>query len=187
MYFNFRIKVPVFLGHICLWLLLRYKKIRYGYEFKYILLNQGRYVIVDSADYEELMKHNWTVRISPEYAVRIEKGKAIYMHRQIMRPEAGLIVDHKDRNSLNNSRTNLRVGTMSQNSCNRGKKQGCTSKYRGVYFFKREGKWMAVIKFEGKSTFLGSFDNEIDAAKAYDTAARKYHGEFASLNFPDAG
>jgi len=186
MYFNFRVKVPVFLAHICLWILLRYKKIRYGDELKYILLKQGSYVIVDATDYEELMKHNWTARISPAYAVRIEKGKNIYMHREIMQPEAGLIVDHKDRNGLNNSRANLRVGTMSQNSCNRKKKQGCSSKYRGVSFFKREGKWGAAITFEGKHIFLGSFDNEIDAAKAYDAVARKYHGEFALLNFPDA-
>jgi hypothetical protein len=183
MYFNFCIKVPVFLARIYLWILLRCKKFRFGNEFRYILLSQGRYVIVDAADYENLIKHNWTARICPVYAVRIEKGKNIYMHRQIMQPPAGLIVDHKDRNGLNNSRTNLRVGTMSQNSCNRKKKKGCTSKYRGVHIDKRSGKWMAVIRFEGKSIFLGNFDNEIDAAKAYDKAASKYHGDFASLNF----
>jgi len=182
-YIPFRIPIPDFIMRICVWLLLRYKKIRYGCEFRYIPLNQGKYVIVDLADYEKLIKHNWTARISPEYAVRMEKGKTIYMHNEIMQPPAGLIVDHKDRNGLNNSRTNLRIGTMSQNSCNRKKKKGCTSKYKGVHIDKRSGKWMAVIKFEGKSVFLGNFDNEIDAARAYDNAAKLYHGEFASLNF----
>jgi hypothetical protein len=147
-------------------------------------LNQGRFVIVDLADYEKLIKHNWTARISPVYAVRMEKGKTIYMHTEIMQPQPGFIIDHKDRNGLNNSRTNLRAATMSQNSCNRKKKKGCSSKYRGVHIHKRSGKWMVTIKSENKRIFLGMFDNEIDAARAYDEAAKIYHGEFASLNFP---
>jgi len=183
MYFSLKIKVPVFLGRIYLWILLRYKKFRFGSEFRYILLNQGRFVIVDSADYEKLIQHNWFVKISPEYAVRRGKGKTIYMHNEVMQPQAGFLVDHKDRDSLNNSRTNLRVATRSQNNCNRKKRQGCSSKYRGVHFHKGSGKWLVNINFENKCIFLGQFDNEEDAARAYDEAAKVYHGEFAVLNF----
>ncbi len=184
MYFNFTIRVPVFLGRIYLWILLRYKKLRFGHELKYILLNGGRYAIVDLADYENLIRHKWHVKISPEYAMCTERGKIIHMHNEIMQPKPGLIVDHIDHNGLNNSRANLRAATRSQNRCNRKKKKGCTSKYMGVSFFKKTGQWIAAIMFEGKRIYLGLFDNEIDAARAYDVAAKLYHKEFASLNFP---
>jgi hypothetical protein len=184
MYFNFCIKVPAFLAHICLWLFLRYKKIRYGCQFRYIPLNQGRFVIVDLADYEKLIQHEWSVKISPVYAVRMENGRNIYMHNEIMQPQPGFIVDHRDHEGLNNTKTNLRLATKSQNCCNQKKKEGCTSKYKGVYFSKTAGKWKAAIKFQRKCIFLGYFENEIDAAKAYDKAARELHGEFAVLNFP---
>jgi hypothetical protein len=189
MYFNFCIKVPAFLARICLWLFLRYKKIRYGCEFRYIPLNQGRFVIVDSADYEKLIKHKWRVRISPEYALRTENGKTIYMHNEIMQPfdcaqgRPGLVVDHRDHKGLNNTRMNLRIATRSQNSCNNKKTRGRSSKYKGVSRDTR-GSWRVKINSDGKNTFLGYFDNEIDAAKAYDKAAKELHGEFAILNFP---
>jgi len=183
MYFNFCIKVPVFLARICLWILLRYKKIRYGCEFRYIPLNQGRFVIVDLADYEKLIKHKWRVMIIPEYAVRTEKGETIYMHNEIMRPQSGFIVDHRNHKSLNNTRMNLRIATRSQNSCNNKKTRGCSSKYKGVHRDKK-GLWRAKIHFNGKEIFLGCFEKEIDAAKAYDKAAKELHGEFAVLNFP---
>ena len=185
MYFNFCIKVPIFLARIYLWILLRYKKFRFGSKLNYIPLKQGRFVIVDSADYEKLIKHNWTATIVTVYAVRIEKGKTIYMHNEIMQPQAGLIIDHKDHNGLNNSRVNLRLATRSQNSCNRKKRAGCSSKYIGVSMDKKTGKWQAAIMIEGTRIFLGNFDNEIAAAMAYDKAAILYHKEFASLNFPE--
>lgn len=100
-----------------------------------------------------------------------------------MQPQPGFIVDHRDHEGLNNTRTNLRLATRSQNSCNNKKTRGRSSKYKGVSRDKR-GYWRAKIHFKGKHIFLGYFDNEIDAARAYDKAAKELHGEFAVLNFP---
>ncbi|MGB8225740.1 MAG: AP2 domain-containing protein, partial [Sedimentisphaerales bacterium] len=84
---------------------------------------------------------------------------------------------------LDNRKSNLRLATRSQNNCNRKQKKG-TSKYRGVCYNKRTKKWRAAISFNGMYKHLGFFDSEEEAGRAYDEAAKIYHGEFASLNFP---
>jgi len=185
MYFNFRIKVPVFLAHIYLWFLLRYKKIRYGCELRYIFLNQGRYVIVDRADYEILSQYKWSLITNGKnsYAFRKERRKAVYMHNQILPPPSGFVVDHENHNGLDNSRENLRLATFAQNSANRRVPVIGSSKYKGIILRKDTGTWIARIGYKGERIYLGSFKAEIEAAKAYDAAARKYHGDFASLNF----
>jgi hypothetical protein len=110
----------------------------------------------------------------------------VSMHREIMNAPAGLLIDHRNRDTLDNRRNNLRLATYSQNGCNsKIDKTKTTSKFRGVRFIKKTGKWAANIRINGKKTWLGSFKTEIDAAKAYDAAAREYHGEFARLNFPE--
>jgi hypothetical protein len=94
------------------------------------------------------------------------------------------VVDHRNTDSLDNRRTNLRLATPSQNSCNsRRDKSNTYSRYRGVSFSKRKQKWFAAIRANGRKLWLGYFSDEIDAAMTYDRAARKYHGEFAQLNF----
>jgi hypothetical protein len=101
-----------------------------------------------------------------------------------MNAPAGSIVDHKYGDGLDNRKINLRIATEAQNRYNRRKTSKRTSsKYKGVYYKKQCSKYCAVIGCNGKKTFLGHFDNEIDAAKAYDEAAKKLFGEFARLNF----
>ncbi len=96
----------------------------------------------------------------------------------------GLLVDHRNTDLLDNRRANLRLATHSQNSCNsRRDKSNTLSRYRGVSFSKRKQKWFAAIRANGKKMWLGYFDSEEDAARAYDAAASKYHKEFARLNF----
>jgi hypothetical protein len=103
----------------------------------------------------------------------------------IMNPPKDKIVDHRNGESLDNRKENLRIAEHWQNCCNkRINRKDKTSKYKGVGFNKRLKKWQANIHCKGKRIYLGLFENEVDAAKAYDTAAQVYHGEFAVLNFP---
>lgn len=99
----------------------------------------------------------------------------------------GLMVDHKDRNPLNNRRSNLRFVTGSQNAVNKSKAKGTTSKYRGVSwrgYASQKKPWYAYSRSpDGKQLSLGHFTNEDDAARAYDAFAKTRWGEFAPLNF----
>jgi hypothetical protein len=92
-------------------------------------------------------------------------------------------IDHKDKNPLNNCKSNLRFTERTGNNRNRvGWKRKTGSKYKGVFYRKDTGKFRASIGVDHKKINLGQFDNEEDAARAYNEAAIKYHGEFAFLN-----
>jgi len=189
---TFQISIPDFIVQSGVWLLLRYRKIRYGESFRLIKLTQGQYAIVDQQDFETLNQSKWCAAKDYDtfYAIRYarinNKNTTIKMHRQIMNAKENEIVDHHDKNGLNNTRENLRIATAAQNNANskRGMNRG-KSKYKGVCRDEKCGKWRAGIKCQGKHIHLGMFEDEKQAARAYDEAAKKYHGEFAVLNFGD--
>jgi hypothetical protein len=107
------------------------------------------------------------------------------MHRQIMQPPKGMLVDHADGNKANNCRLNLRICTRQENQRNTAKHGGTTSRFKGVSFDRRLRKWGAAIQAGGKRIWLGYFTDEAEAARAYDRAAVELFGEFARLNFPE--
>ncbi|MEN6424468.1 MAG: HNH endonuclease [Phycisphaerales bacterium] len=148
-----------------------------------IPVSDGLYAYVDAADYEWLGR--WTWHLQDGYAVRWEKGKKRYMHRQIMQPPEGMKVDHANRNRLDNTRSNLRVCTHQQNMYNRVKRAGSISRFKGVGFRKRDQKWYAEVGGSRRPIWLGFFDTEIEAARAYDYKAVEHFGEFANVNFPE--
>jgi hypothetical protein len=152
-------------------------------EVKQIPLGDGFYAYVDAADYEWLSR--WTWQLRGGYAVRIEKRKPVFMHRQIMQPPKGMIVDHKNLNKLDNTRANLRVCTHQENACNRSKKRGTFSRFRGVVYHKDYGKYSAHVYYKSEHFFLGYFTDEIEAARARDRKAVEVLGESARLNFPE--
>jgi len=186
-----QIKVPDWLDRICAWPVTAYRRWKYGYEFRRIDLGNGRWTILDSEDYYRLGEFKWTIGGHGKkfYAVRIviagDEIKTIRMNREIMNAPEGLVVDHRNGDSLDNRRENLRLATQAENMQNRRKRKNTTSRYIGVWFAKEKGKWESRIRQDGKKIYLGSFDNEADAAKAYDEAAKRCRGEFARLNFPD--
>lgn len=153
-------------------------------DVKAIPLADGFYAYIDAADYEWVSKYNWRI-FGGGYAARHEKGKMIFMHREIMKPPEGMVVDHIDGSKANNCRINLRVCTRQENQRNRAKTAGAVSRFKGVWFDKRVGKWRATIHMKGKSIFIGHFEEEEEAARAYDRKAVELFGEFARLNFPD--
>jgi hypothetical protein len=150
-----------------------------------IPLTRGRFAIVDADDYPRLSKYTWFAEGTQKnyYAVRKQNGKSIKMHRQITNAPDHLVVDHIDHQGLNNRKQNLRPCTFAQNCRNSRATARKTSKYKGVHWHKGQKKWAAQITADKKSYHLGYFYDEIAAARAYDKAARKLHGQFASLNF----
>jgi hypothetical protein len=104
------------------------------------------------------------------------------MHKLIMACPAGKVVDHINGDKLDNRKTNLRICTLNQNSKNRVPNRSSRSKYKGVDYDTRTNVWRARIRHNYKHIFLGYYINEVDAAAAYNTAAKEYHGEYAKLN-----
>jgi hypothetical protein len=189
---NISFRIPIWLDRICAWPMMWYRRRKYGYDFRRIYLGEGEWTILDPADYYRFGNLKWSIsgRDGKFYAIRGVKTKPdeiklICMHREMMKAPAGVLVDHRNGDNLDNRRSNLRLATPTENSCNRRKTKGGSSQYKGVCFHRRRGEWVSRIKIHRKSIFLGSFDKEVEAARAYDEAARKYHGEFARLNFPD--
>jgi len=157
---------------------------------KKIQLTQGKYAIVDDDDYERLSIRKWYAQKGgidfiaarqcscPYYDQRF----AVLMHRQITSCPRGLQVDHINHNTLDNRKCNLRICTNSQNHGNMIIQRDKSSKYKGVTWNSKRKKWIASIGENGKNYYLGSFEDEIEAAKTYIRAARKQFGDFALVN-----
>jgi hypothetical protein len=166
-----------------------------------IRLNNGMVALVDAADFNTLSQFKWQARGRGNYvhasrsinsdlrAPNKRHRRTEQMHRVIMGvTDPRVFVDHRDGDRLNNQRSNLRVCSNQQNQGNQGKPSpGRTSQFKGVSLNKESGKWRAQIKSYGRAIHLGLFADEVEAARAYDLAAIAHFGEFARLNFPEAG
>jgi len=153
-----------------------------GDAVRMIPLTDGSYAYVDAADYEWLSR--WTWHREDGYPTRPDKGKDITMHRLIMQPPEGMVVDHIDGNRANNCRVNLRICTRSENNRNHRKRSDSSSPYKGVFYDKRSHRWGAKCQYRGERLRFGYFDTAMEAARAYDRKAVELFGPFARLNFP---
>lgn len=141
--------------------------------------------MVDDIDYEWAKDINWTEN-DRGYLQYKANGKSLFLHIIIlqkmgydMKDKKG---DHKDRNSYNNLRFNLRSCIPQQNACNTKIHLDNNSGYKGVNFHKKTNKFRAYITFKGITMHLGLFNTAEEAAFVYNKAAIRYHGEFAVLN-----
>ena len=165
---------------------------------KKIPLTQGQFALVDDEDFEWLDQFKWQASWALgilSYVVRrsvyvddTKRRKTTYMSRTILGLDFGdkLVVDHKNHNTLDNQRHNLRICNHRENVHNHRKYQRDTasSEYHGVVWHKAANKWKSQIKQDSETIYLGLFVLEADAAKAYDRKALELRGEFTSLNFP---
>lgn len=133
-------------------------------------------ILFDEEDAHLVKDKIWLIH-STGYVYTKQNGENIFLHKLIL-SDLTKLVDHKNRNRLDNRRDNLRYATRSQNCINR--LSTSKSGYRGVYLV--QGRWVAEIKYEKQRKFLGGFTTKEKAAIAYNVAAIKYHGEFAILN-----
>jgi len=169
-----------------------------------IALTRGKSTTVDDEDYKELSKVKWHIFDNRGYGFYVAHSstraeddgeqQTVLMHRAIWEYHHGSIpkgkqIDHINGNRLDNRLENLRLVTRHQNMFNACKKKyradtPPSSEYKGVSWDKSRDRW--VTRITGIKTFIGRFDSEEEAARAYDAVARE-RGEYARLNFPNEG
>lgn len=158
---------------------------------RYLNIPDGYKVKINEEDFDKIKGYNWRVRIRETGRITVramlwEKKsyrKIISLARLIMNPPKDKVVCHRTQDTLDYRKENLVVTTIKNKQRMQKKRTtSATSIYKGVSYEKNVKKWRSRIKVAGKNMNLDSFDNEEDAARAYNKAAAKYYGEFAYLN-----
>lgn len=155
-------------------------------KYRIIELSSGLVAKVDPEDYERINKYKWCAakHRNTWYAQRASNGTTIYMHREIL-PGFPLI-DHEDRDGLNNQKYNLRPCTGTQNQFNANMRINNKSGIRGVSWDSSRGKWTVRIKNGSKYEYLGRFDDIEEAAIIYKDRAIQLYGEFVNVYNADS-
>lgn len=153
---------------------------------KRIPLTKGFEAIVDDEDYELVSQYSWycwsNAKCNAMYARGFVGPKQMPMHRLIMGDPKGHQIDHINRDGLDNRRSNLRLATTFENHRNIGLRKDNKTGYKGVFWLEKSGRWLASIRINGRTKYLGLYNDIIEAAKVYNAAAIELFGEFAWLN-----
>ncbi len=145
-------------------------------------LTQGLSALVDEEDIELLSRYKW--HAAKGACGLIYAVTRMRMHRLVIDAPGGYFVDHINGNPLDNRKENLRLCTNAQNQQNTGSRGG-SSRFKGVSFNQRLGRWMAHFSVLGQAYYCGYWDTEEEAARAVDRRRKEVCGEFARLNFPE--
>lgn len=152
--------------------------------------NNTYQAVIDEENKNLVIQYSWRLdsfgyAVTNHY-VNGKRAPNLRMHRLIMGSSCdGKVIDHADRNPLNNCKANLRICTQSENLANKKKQtHAVSSKFKGVYFDKQYNKWRARITYKRKTTHIGLFDTEMAAAEAYNIKAKEVFKEYALLNKP---
>lgn len=150
-----------------------------------ITLTKNKIALVDDEDW--LWLNAWKWKLSTQgYAVRNGSGahtqrKAVSMHRQVVHCPAHLWIDHINGNRLDNRKINLRVCNQAENTYNQLRLYSNKHGFPGVQWHKGKKRWRAKITIQNICIYLGEFKELEQAAKAYEAAVLKYHGEYAAI------
>lgn len=164
-------------------------QIQIGKTITALYVGRGQYTLVDTEDLPRLSAFTWCVQYNQDKgrwdAKTSQFGKRgvnKLMSRFLIDAPPNLTVDHINGNSLDNRKDNLRLATYIQNAANRTKNKNNTSGFKGVGR-RPGGRWYAKLQHRGEVYTLGTFDTPEEAARIYDDAARRIHGDFARTNF----
>jgi hypothetical protein len=149
-------------------------------------LSKGQISLIDDEDAERVMQWKWCACWNPttrSYVGMRNLGnrKMAYLHRFIMEATPEQEVDHKDHDTLNNQKYNLRCCLPYQNKANGRLPRSNTSGYKGIVLLE-SGRWSARVKYRGKTHYAGTYVTKEEAARAYNEKAKELLGEFAYLN-----
>lgn len=151
---------------------------------KRIKLTKGMFAIIDDEDFDVLSTLRWHAKKCGQhhYAASDFLGHEVYMHRLVMNAAPGSLIDHKNQNTLDNRKSNLRDCRKHQNLANRGLQRNNTIGFKGVCFHEKTGTWNARVKFRGKNISIGYHRTPEEAARYYNLKAKELFGEFACFN-----
>lgn len=145
----------------------------------YVVASDQRHILVSDEDWHDFSKQSWYID-NYGYALNASNKK---MHKLLVKcDDKSKVIHHRNSNTLDNRRENLVVATRSENAHQKKKRSNTSSKYFGVCFVKHLSKWESKFYKNGQKYYVGVFENEVDAARAYNEKVKQIFGEFANLN-----
>jgi hypothetical protein len=153
-------------------------------DMKSIPLTKGRVALIDDEDYERVSQYKWCLSCGRYAQSKMgnRRNKPVYLHRFIMNAQPGQEVDHINRNTLDNRRSNLRFCSHQKNMANSVHVKKGASGYRGVFLDKRRGTFYAQVVVNGKAYTSSGYRTAKEAAIAYNKMNNQHNGEFGILN-----